>query len=151
MSSCCSNNSNADSYPKKRNCPSNGIECHTVSTTTIKHHLKQPWLWQEKQQGYYFCADPECQVIYFGEDESILDQSSLRTLVGVKHTAAHSALCYCYGVSKNDYLNNPEIIEFVKRETKSKSCACETSNPSGKCCLKDFKTLHAEDSASVSC
>ena len=36
---------------------------------------------------------------------------------------------------------NLEIVEFVKRETKSKSCACETRNPSGRCCLSDFKTI----------
>jgi len=137
MSNCCLDKSSA-SYPKKSNCPKSGHECGAVQSTTIKHHLKHPWLWEKKSQGYYFCADPGCPVIYFGEDGSIFEQSSLRTQVGVKQSGSDALLCYCFGVSKQDYLENTELIEFVKQETKSRSCACDVRNPSGRCCLIDF-------------
>ncbi|MCK5920792.1 MAG: hypothetical protein KAG66_07615, partial [Methylococcales bacterium] len=47
-------------------------------------------------------------------------------------------LCYCYGVTCQQALNNPDAKAFVLAQTKLKNCACDTRNPSGRCCLKDF-------------
>jgi hypothetical protein len=145
MSNCCSTSAcqsqhgNQDKQaPRKHICPVNGKPYSAVPSTTISHHLKQPWNWQAGEQSYYFCDDPDCNVIYFAEDNSIIEQSALRTSVGIKERQADSLLCYCYGVSFQDSENNPDAKAFVIEKTKAGECACDTRNPSGRCCLKDF-------------
>lgn len=138
MSDCCAKPDASDSYPKKHACPSNGKEYGLVSPITIKHHIKSPWLWKEKNQGYYFCSDPDCDVVYFGQDDSILTKQSIRTFIGVKEDSDAAPVCYCFGVTKSEAKNDPRIREFVVEETRQRGCACEYRNPSGKCCLANF-------------
>jgi hypothetical protein len=138
MSDCCSNSCSPKPFPKRHICPANGKEYGQVSSTTIKHHIKAPWSWNAKDQGYYFCSDPECAVVYFGQDNSVIEKASVRTEVGVKEKSENGLVCYCYGVTKSEAKNNPQTRQFVIEETKQQQCACETRNPSGKCCLADF-------------
>jgi hypothetical protein len=135
--SCCSSTCKTET-PKTHRCPSNGVEYREVSSRTIAHHINEPWLWNGKNCSYYFCDDPECDVVYFGDDDSFILKSQLRTEVGIKSTSEHALLCYCFGVTKADAQQNPAIKSFVVEQTKQKLCSCETSNPSGRCCLKDF-------------
>ena len=137
MTNCCSSSDNTQARPKKYKCPVNGKSYKSVSPTTILLHINKPWNWHNNQQGYYFCDDPECEVVYFGEDNSTINKSSLRTEVGIKENNANSLICYCFGVSKAAS-SSQHVKEFVIQNTKDKTCACSTHNPSGRCCLKDF-------------
>ena len=136
--SCDLTNTGSASIPKKLNCPANGKAYLSVEPRTISHHLKQPWKWQAIKQGYYFCSDPECDVVYFGEDGSMIKTSELRTVVGVKEMKPDSIICYCYGVTLGEAKSDPAIKDFVIQKTKLDECACDSRNPSGRCCLKDF-------------
>ncbi len=124
--------------PKKRCCPNNGLEGTEVSAKTISHHLKQAWQWKDEGVRYFFCTDPVCDVVYFGDDDSIITKAQLRTTVGIKETSDDTLACYCFGVSKADAKNDPGIREYVKNQTKLAQCSCDVSNPSGRCCLIDF-------------
>lgn len=137
MSDCCSTRPTG-CFPKRHTCPANGKAYALVPSSTIKHHIKAPWSWNEKNQGYYFCSDPDCEVVYFGQDDSVIEKSSLRSEVGTKETSENALVCYCYGVTRSEAKNNPYIRHFIVEETKQKNCACESKNPSGKCCLADF-------------
>ncbi|MCF6204409.1 MAG: hypothetical protein L3J59_12215, partial [Methylococcaceae bacterium] len=59
----------------------------------------------------------------------------------------NNKLCYCFDVNVAEYIqalkNNTasEIKNFVIQKTKSGECACEIRNPSGQCCLANFKQL----------
>ncbi|MCX7193319.1 MAG: hypothetical protein NTY60_06830 [Proteobacteria bacterium] len=141
MSDCCSS---PDCHPNKRRCPVNGLECAEVSHRTIAHHIKHAWQWDDKGQRYFSCDDPDCDVVYFGEDNSVILKSQLRTRAGVKNASEDALLCYCFGVSRADALNNPDIRDFVVTETRLGRCSCETSNPSGRCCLKNFPRSNTE-------
>jgi len=134
----CSSSNNSILSPNKFRCPVNGKEYSAVSSTTIIHHIKEPWRWDNKKQGYYFCDDPECNVVYFGQDGSIIEQQELRTIVGEKQKSPDSPVCYCFGINKHEAGTNSEAKLFVIENTKNHSCACEIRNPSGRCCLKDF-------------
>ena len=136
MSDCCMRDSS--SFPKKHTCPVNGKDYSLVDARTITHHINEPWNWNQKSQGYYFCDDPDCDVVYFGQDESIITTSQLRTEVGAKQRSDTAMVCYCFGVSFSEAAQNGRVKQFVMAETKSGTCACEVRNPSGKCCLKDF-------------
>ena len=138
MSDCCSSSCSTQKAATKHCCPECGIECSHVSISTIKYQIRQPWNWLDKEQIYYFCNAPNCNVVYFGDDNSIIFKSELRTEVGIKNKTPNSILCYCFGITVSDLENNTEIKSYVIQQTKEKVCACETHNPSGRCCLKDF-------------
>ena len=138
MSSCCSSDGCNNAPPKKYRCPASGGAHQEVSVRTILHHLNAPWDWEPTAKQYYFCGDPECEVAYFGDDDSVILKSRLRTRIGLKEQAEDSLLCYCFGVGKIDSERTPATREFVMAQTKAGLCSCETSNPAGRCCLKDF-------------
>lgn len=138
MSDCCSTLGCDSTHPKKHRCPANGQEYAEVSARTVAHHIWEPWAWTPTAERYFFCEDPACDVVYFGDDGSTLTKSQLRTRVGAKEKAIDSLLCYCFGVRNEDYQRNPAIKEYVVAQTKAGLCSCDTSNPSGRCCLKDF-------------
>jgi len=125
-----------EDFPSKGKCPVNSKLYSSVPRETITKHIKNPWNWQDKKQGYYFCDDSDCDVVYFGQDGSIITREQLRTKVGIKEKSQKFLLCYCYGVMVNDV--NPNVKTFVIEKTKNNECACESMNPSGRCCLKDF-------------
>lgn len=138
MSECCSNNQTLKNYPKSHKCPLNGKKYSSVNTKTMLHHLNAPWSRTLIQQGYYFCSDLDCDVVYFGQDNSIFIQSDLTTPVWQKTHDEHSTVCYCFGVSLKQASENKLIKQFVIEQTQVANCSCETSSPSGRCCLKDF-------------
>lgn len=138
MSDCCSPSNVKPAHPNRRRCPANGLEYPEVPARTILHQLRNPWQWQGKADRYFFCADPACEVAYFGDDASVILKSQLRSAAAVRETSDAALFCYCFGVSKADALRDPRIRDFVVRQTKLGLCSCDTSNPSGRCCLKDF-------------
>lgn len=137
MSHCCPQSASSKKVPKKKNCPRNNESYISVPLKTILHHIKDPWNTNIKEQGYYFCHDPDCEVAYFREDGFVIKKSELRTALFSKKDN-HGLICHCFGVSMEDAISNPEIKSFVILQTKIRNCSCETSNPSGRCCLKDF-------------
>ena len=149
MSDCCSSQSStpdtdsccASTSPRKRACPVDGTPSSEVKTSTMLHHLKNAWSQPLQEQKYYFCDNPGCDVVYFGEDDSRFYLHDVRDQVGQKQSAPDKLLCYCFGVRQSDYLHNPEIKAFVVAQTKASTCACDSRNPSGRCCLKDFPKL----------
>lgn len=134
MTDCCATSASRTTHPNKHRCPVNGLDCAEVPSRTISHHLKNSWQWEDKGLRYFYCDDPECDVIYFGEDDTVVLTSQLRTPV----KSASALLCYCFGVTLDDALHNPEIRDFVVAQTRQGLCSCDTSNPSGRCCLKNF-------------
>jgi len=141
MSQCCNSSSTEQVQVKNYPCPVNGKHYNSVSTDTILHHIKEPWLWHNKQQGYYFCEDPDCDVVYYGQDDSIIGTSALRTKVGIKEQTEQSIICYCFGINKSE-AKNLDIKQFVIKKTKQNICACTIRNPSGQCCLKHFTKIN---------
>jgi hypothetical protein len=124
--------------PKTHTCPVNGQEYKPVTLRTVLHHINAPWRWAEKQQGYYFCDDPNCEVVYFGEDDTVITKLELRTLVGIKDSKPNALACYCFGVSNTDAQKYPDIRDFIIKKTKAGMCSCDISNPAGHCCLRYF-------------
>ena len=138
MNECCTQKETSEHYPKSYSCPENGQAYASVKRKTLLHHISRPWLKPLAEQGYYFCTDPECDVVYFGQDNTVVRRDELRTAVGQKSDAENAALCYCFGVTKAETRLDNNIKGFITLQTKKSLCSCETSNPSGRCCLKDF-------------
>ena len=124
MSNCCGKTSSKNAVseqkklPKKFTCPVNEQQYIEVPKKTILQHIKAPWEKKLDEQKYYFCDDPDCNVVYFGLNGSIINKSELRTVVGKKEKSDHELICYCFGVSKSLARKNPEIKTYVTQQTK---------------------------------
>lgn len=142
MSDCCKNKETAEVETPEQHadshcCPVNGKTYASVKRKTLLHHILQPWKKVISEQQYYFCTDPECDVVYYGEDDSVIRTDELRTTIWQKSKDKRDAICYCFGITKA-LARMENIKNFVTQQTKDSICACETRNPSGRCCLKDF-------------
>mgnify|MGYP001826227861 FL=1 len=138
MSDCCHTACTTEMPSKTHVCPVNGQKYLQVSIRTMLHHISSPWEWTGKEQGYYFCNDPNCDVVYFGEDDSVITKTGIRTVVGIKEQRPDALSCYCFGVSNLEAQRHPDIRDFIISKTQAGICSCDTTNPSGRCCLKDL-------------
>lgn len=131
----------ADQPPVRVACPGCQQPAETVSASTLLHQLARPWQRSLGDQQYYFCAQPGCELVYFDNAESRFGSEALRQPVGQKATDESRTLCYCFDIRHSD-LTDAEAAtqcrDFVIEKTRSKLCSCETHNPSGRCCLRDF-------------
>ncbi|WP_169780644.1 hypothetical protein [Vibrio hepatarius] len=48
-------------------------------------------MWKSNNQGYYFCSDPNCSVVYFGQDGSVIKSDALR----IKSQSDDDFVCCC--------------------------------------------------------
>lgn len=139
MSDCCAAPAAEERPARKCPCPSCGETAHAVGGRTVLHHLQRPWTRADLQdQTLWFCASPQCATVYFDAGERVFTQVELRTAVGHKAPGPEAAICYCFGVSRGEA--TPEVRGFVETMTRAGLCACETRNPAGRCCLRDFPT-----------
>lgn len=151
MSDCCSSSNESNELNKssasvnktasKHKCPSDGLNYSKVSYSTVIHHVKNPWKRQLPEQEYYFCDSSDCDVVYFGADDCIITKEMVRTPIGVKEKSDDSLICYCFDVTRADAKADGSAQKFVLEQTRKSNCSCKTSNPSGNCCLKDFKKI----------
>lgn len=138
MTDCCAVPKGKASNPRKHCCPRNGKEYAEVSARTVALHIHRPWAWASQGRRYFFCEDPDCKVAYFSDDDSVILKSQLRTRVGLKEQTDDALICYCFGVTRGEARTNPGAKAYVVAQTRQGLCACDTTNPSGRCCLKDF-------------
>jgi len=105
-------------------------------------HIKDVWRYNFSSEQYYFCRSKDCDVVYFTGGGEKLNKTDIRTSIGIKEEDDCALICYCFGVSKAAAATDKLAREFVVKQTKESTCACETANPSGRCCLKDFPKIN---------
>lgn len=137
MAACCTLDNENKPGILKQPCPSCGQAALEVSRQTMMQHIKDVWAYPFSDEAYYFCRSPACEVVYFTASGEQLDKSAIRTTIGIKEQNDEAIICYCFGINKI-MAANKDVKDFVIQQTRESSCACETSNPSGRCCLKDF-------------
>ena len=99
-----------------------------------------------RRQYFWLCEDSDCDVVYFGEDGTLLGTSDVRVIPSFKGSPSPNDLvCYCFLYRRQDIEDelkasgDTTIFERITVELKAGSCACEVRNPSGKCCLGGVK------------
>jgi hypothetical protein len=100
------------------------------------HHLNTPWKHSLASDPHYFCANRDCEITYFNPHGNRYSRIVLRP--ETRTALANEMICFCYGIDKESVRNEPDAKPFVIEQTRSRACACESRNPSGRCCLKDF-------------
>lgn len=146
---------------KRLLCPSCGKKGKRVSAVTMNALVKDEYVGEVQigppavcestgpgcqpltdDTGWRFCDAVECDVVYFAEDhDQTFIRSQLRVSVGVKETTGERPLCYCFGHTmasiKKKILatDRSDALEDIRAKMKDPGCRCETTNPSGSCCL----------------
>jgi len=141
MSACCTSSDDKKVKINKLPCPECGESGSLVNKHTILHHIKSPWLMELDAALYFFCRNSKCGVVYFSDCNETINIQSLRTKIGIKEQNDEALICFCFGVNKSVAATDKSVKEFVVAQTKNAVCACETANPSGRCCLKDFPKI----------
>jgi len=141
MSCCC------DAKPKKGRaiCSACGEHCFSVSRQTMLHQVQFPDNQSIPKGDYAFCANKECHVGYFST-VNMIPKSLLRAF----QVDQPAMLCHCFDISESVYRAalqsglSEAIKAFVAQQTKARVCACESRNPSGRCCLVSFKQMEKD-------
>jgi copper chaperone CopZ len=145
---------------KRLICPLCGSQGKRVGTLTIRAQLKDEFVDstmgdnqacgrpgegcapRNDDTGWRYCDSPDCDIVYFSEDDgTTIAKSQLQVAVGVKEKSGERPLCYCFGhsvASIKEELRTKgrsEALEDIRTKMKHPGCHCETSNPSGSCCL----------------
>jgi hypothetical protein len=106
------------------------------------------------RQDFWLCRDPDCAVVYFGEQGSLLTAEDLRVAPGFKNGSS-GLVCYCFSHHRDDIARDlsergeTSILESIKKEVQAGNCACEVRNPAGKCCLGEVQRAISELSAEL--
>ncbi|MDH5231835.1 MAG: hypothetical protein OEZ58_09040 [Gammaproteobacteria bacterium] len=130
-----------DETRKQLACPNSHQDCQPVALSLVLLHLKQPWSKALKEQIFFYCDDPTCDIVYFSADGFTITNDQLRAPLAYKDKQADSQLCFCFDIRLSDFKQNTALKNYVVEKTKNGSCACKTQHPAGRCCLKDFSRL----------
>lgn len=137
MSDCCG------STKTKQICPECGASCKSVGMPTLYHQVRFPENQSIVTDSYYFCPAKTCRIAYFSNADNTIPKQHLRSHQAIQN----DALCYCFDINAEQYLSALKdgraepIKAFVMQRTQARECACEIRNPSGQCCLANFKNL----------
>lgn len=137
MSDCCNSSST------KQICPECGSSCKSVGMPTLYHQVRFPENLSIVIDSYYFCPAKTCPIAYFANAGNTIPKQHLRSYQAIQN----DELCYCFDIDAEQYLaalkdrRAEPIKAFVMQRTKAGECACEIRNPSGQCCLTNFKHL----------
>lgn len=121
-------------------CPSCGKNAKTVLPLTVRSLLTDEAVGRATEVEHRFCDSKDCDVVYFADGETFA-RSELKVPVGVKEVSGERLLCYCFGhsiASIKDGLRNKgrsDALADIRQKMEAPGCHCETSNPSGSCCL----------------
>ena len=139
-------------------CSTCRTEGRPVERQTILHHVKHEHLDRVNGEGYRYCAEPHCPVVYYGDEGTRFTVDDLREPVAAKIQGDARPICYCFGFSEGDARKEIErtgqstIPATVSGLIKAGMCACEVRNPAGVCCLgevnRTVNRLSAEHNAS---
>ena len=145
---CCPTNTSAKT---KQICPECGATCKSVGMPTLYHQVRFPENQALVTDSYYFCPAKTCSIAYFSNAGNTIPKQHLRSYQAIQN----DALCYCFDIDAEQYLSALKaqraepIKDFVMQRTKAGECACEIRNPSGQCCLANFKHLENEHNTAV--
>lgn len=140
--SCCCNSKASKKF--SHHCPECEMPCLSISYQTLIHHVQFPENQSITEEDYSHCTNQKCDVAYFSTS-NIIFKRKIREFKDNQDVM----LCYCFDITQSQYQSALEqgvskpIKNFVIQQTKQGRCACKTRNPSGRCCLANFKSMES--------
>ena len=121
---------------------------------TVKALLTEIALRRVQLTHYRFCANPACDVVYFGDAGDRFDHQDIRVPVWHKQPRGARLLCYCFGETEVgihhelSHSGRAGVVDRIREHIAAQRCACDIRNPRGACCLGDViaavKRIEAE-------
>lgn len=153
MENCCTQSRpEASSRPA---CPVCSVPASVVEAQTVKALLLEVALARFEIDAYYFCASPECDVVYFGLGGGRFQKRDLRVPVWQKEPAGGRTICYCFGENETTIRQEfgsqgvSQAVHRVRDHIAARRCACDIRNPRGTCCLGELTLVVRSIEASV--
>jgi hypothetical protein len=122
-------------------CTATSAPGRRVSETTLTHLLREEVLPRAAGREWYFCPDPDCDVVYFTADGETLSREVLKVRVGLKESGPPRPICYCFGYDFEDVQREAAgseesaIAAEITEKCRHGLDRCEETNPQGACCL----------------
>ena len=137
--------------PARAECPVSKTVSRKVQRKTIEHLLTEEKAGLIQHVQYYYCAEPECNVVYFSnENVPYFSIDDLRVKVFAKDKRDDVNVCYCYdwtrGRIKEEIaqIGKSTAPQQIAKEVKAGNCQCDIKNPKGECCLGDVNAFVRE-------
>lgn len=121
-------------------CPIINAPTKVVSRETVSRHVV---LTKLPKTTFGFCDAPGCDVVYVGADGMLIKKDQLKVRVGVKESSNPKPICYCWGFDEHQIIEDfhqhgrSTIRSYIQDQVQAGCCRCESTNPSGRCCLGD--------------
>jgi len=153
MSICCpppKNNNNQQESCKlpgastRAECPVSHALSRRVGDQTLINLLHPAKVKEIHKSPYYYCADPECPVVYFANDGHVFTIHDVSVTVLAKDSGEDVNVCYCFDWSRKriwneiEHTGNSTASEQIAKEIREGNCLCDIKNPKGDCCLGDI-------------
>jgi bacterioferritin-associated ferredoxin len=124
-------------------CPECGGKGLIVEKITVANHAKES-AWPLGDDKFYFCDNPECEVVYFSSKGRTLKRDDVKTRVTFKEKTSPRPLCYCRQVTEEDVIraieNGATTFEEVAKSTGIGGGGhCDITNPAGRCCSRNYR------------
>jgi hypothetical protein len=145
----------APNDPPIRACPVSGRLLARVPRHTVKALLTECALSRYASADYWFCAQPDCSVVYVGDCGNVFTTADVRVPVWHKEAAGRRQLCYCFGDTEETIAREirehgqSTVADRIRAHVKAERCACDVRNPRGTCCLGDITQAVASFQASL--
>lgn len=126
-------------------CTATNAPGRKVSETTLTHLLREEALPRVEGREWYFCPDPDCDVVYFTADGETLSKHALKVRVGLKESEPPRPVCYCFGYGFADVereaagSEESAIAAAITEKCRQGLDRCEETNPQGSCCLGNVR------------
>lgn len=131
--------------PLKADCPDSGTNSRKIQRRTIEHMLKPELVVNISDSQYYYCANPDCPVVYFSQDgSSRFTTEEIQIAVFAKDSGRDVKVCYCYDWTRGRIedeireTGNSTVSREVAEKVRASLCECDIKNPKGTCCLGDL-------------
>lgn len=144
------------SAPPKAECPISKTPSRKVQKRTLEHLLKPEKVGSIQNVQYYYCADSNCHVVYFSNENVpsfTIDDIAVKVLS--KDAGDDVNVCYCFNWTrariKEEITTSGHSTASLQiaKEVKAGNCTCDIKNPKGECCLGDvnsyIKSLNLTD------
>lgn len=124
-------------------CARTGLPTRPVPLATVLHHTRPELVEPRTDPAYGFCDVPSCDVVYVGTAGQYFHTADLQTRVGLKVADDPIPVCYCWSFTERQIVEDVRahgrstIRDDIRQQVLAGRCACETNNPSGRCCLGD--------------
>lgn len=137
--------------PARAECPVSKKPSRKVQKRTLQHLLKPEKVDSIHNVQYYYCADPNCNVVYFSnENVPFFTVNDVAVKVLTKDKGDDVNVCYCFNWTRDRI--KEEITASrqstaslqIAKEVKAGNCACDIKNPKGECCLGDVNSYVKE-------